>query len=122
MSNAKPASSEMHPGPGFRIRKNIPRTDNETLLERYREFETPDISDLCNRMYAMSSQIKNLVDDTALVVAEQAIADAPVSQRAHRSRQQAFGRVDRAGTGELDLPHVRHIEEPGGRTDGRVLF
>jgi len=57
----------MHPGPGFRVRKNIPRSDNEALIDRYREFETPDISDLCNRMYAMSSEIKNLVDDTKIV-------------------------------------------------------
>ncbi len=57
----------MHPGPGFRVRKNIPRSDNHELIERYREFETPDISDLCNRMYAMSSEIKNLVDDTKIV-------------------------------------------------------
>ena len=67
MSTTKPVSSEMHPGPGFRIRKNIPRADNAMLIERYREFETPDISDLCNRMYAMSSEIKNLVNDTKIV-------------------------------------------------------
>ena len=67
MSTTKPVSSEMHPGPGFRIRKNIPRSDNALLIDRYREFETPDISDLCNRMYAMSSEIKNLVNDTKIV-------------------------------------------------------
>ena len=38
MSTTKPASSEMHPGPGFRVRKNIPRSDNEALIDRYREF------------------------------------------------------------------------------------
>jgi RraA family protein len=57
----------MHPGPGFRVRKNIPRADNEALIDRYREFGTPDISDLCNRMYAMSSEIKNLVNETKIV-------------------------------------------------------
>jgi len=67
MSTQKPVSSEMHPGPGFRVRKNIPRSNNHELIELYREFETPDISDLCNRMYAMSSEIKNLVDDTKIV-------------------------------------------------------
>ena len=67
MSTTKPASSEMHPGPGFRVRKNIPRSNNAALIERYREFETPDISDLCNRMYAMTSEIKNLVDETKIV-------------------------------------------------------
>jgi len=67
MSTTKPVSSEMHPGPGFRVRKNIPRSDNAQLIERYREFETPDISDLCNRMYAMSSEIKNLINETNIV-------------------------------------------------------
>lgn len=66
MTSTKPASSEMHPGPGFRIRKTIPRT-NENMLGRYREFETPDISDLCNRMYAMSKDIKNLVNGDKIV-------------------------------------------------------
>ena len=66
MATTKPASSEMHPGPGFRICKNIPRS-NQELIARYREFETPDISDLCNRMYAMRPDIKNLVNGEKIV-------------------------------------------------------
>ena len=67
MATTKPVSSNMHPGPGFRIRKNFPRSCDEALIERYREFETPDISDLCNRMYTMSSEIKNVVNDNKIV-------------------------------------------------------
>ncbi len=66
MASNRPASSDMHPGPGFRVRKTIPRA-NAWLIERIRNFETPDISDLLNRMYAMSSEIHNLVDDSRIV-------------------------------------------------------
>lgn len=63
--HAKPKSSEMHPGPGFRIRRNIERPPRE-LLESFSEFETPDISDLMNRLYTMSSSIMNRVNDRAI--------------------------------------------------------
>jgi RraA family protein len=56
----KPRSAEMHPGAGFRVRENIPRPDR-AIVERLREFETPDISDLLNRMYAVDAGIKSLI-------------------------------------------------------------
>ena len=61
----KPKSSEMHPGPGFRIRKTIQRPAKE-LVEKLSEFETPDISDMMNRLYTMNSEIHNLVNNKTL--------------------------------------------------------
>jgi RraA family protein len=62
----RPKSSEMTPGAGFRIRLNIDRPD-PSLVRLFRDFETPDISDILNRMYTMSPEIRNLVNDTPLV-------------------------------------------------------
>jgi len=62
----KPKSAEMVPGPGFRVRMNFERPPKE-LIDEYRQFETPDISDMLNRMYTMSADIHNVVNDTALV-------------------------------------------------------
>lgn len=59
--SAKPQSSEMHPGPGFRIRRNISRPP-QGLIDRFREFDTPDVSDLMNRLYTMDPVIKNQVN------------------------------------------------------------
>lgn len=63
--HAKPKSSEMHPGPGFRIRRHIERPP-EILIKQFSEFETPDISDLMNRLYTMSAEIRNRVNETAI--------------------------------------------------------
>ena len=63
---SKPKSAEMVPGPGFRVRMNFERPPKE-LIDQYRQFETPDISDMLNRMYTMSADIHNVVNDIALV-------------------------------------------------------
>jgi RraA family protein len=63
---AKPKSAEMIPGPGFRIRQAIERPP-QSLVEQFRAFETPDISDMLNRMYTLSPDIHNLVNGKALV-------------------------------------------------------
>ncbi len=55
----KPKSAEMHPGPGFRIRKDIERPDPETVAG-FESFETPAISDLMNRLYTMEPAIRSL--------------------------------------------------------------
>lgn len=55
----KPKTSEMIPGPGFRIRKKITRPDPE-LVAGFGEFDTPVISDLMNRLYTMIPEIHNL--------------------------------------------------------------
>jgi len=53
----KPRSSEMHPGPGFRIRREVERSD-PGLISLLAEFETPDISDRMNRLYTMHLDIR----------------------------------------------------------------
>ncbi len=65
-ATSRPKSAEMSPGAGFRIRLNIDRPPPQ-LVSMFREFETPDISDILNRMYTMSSQLTNLVNDVPLV-------------------------------------------------------
>jgi regulator of RNase E activity RraA len=57
----KPKSAEMQPGPGFRIRSDWERPDPE-LVTALGAFETPVISDLMNRLYAMERTIKPLTD------------------------------------------------------------
>src|SRR5258707_14251492 len=59
---SKPKSSEIHPGPGFRFRTKITRPNPEALA-RLRDFPTPDISDLMNRLYTMDPGIKNVVNE-----------------------------------------------------------
>ena len=65
MSSKKPQSAELHPGPGFRIRTDIKRP-SASLSRAFAEFETPDISDLLNRLYAMDTGISNVVNDQSL--------------------------------------------------------
>ena len=62
----RPKSSEMTPGAGFRIRLNIERPPAQ-LTAMYRDFETPDISDILNRMYTMAPEIRNMVNGKPLV-------------------------------------------------------
>lgn len=57
----KPQSSEIHPGPGFRIRKGFEAPPKE-LVDKFREFASADISDLMNRLYTMDPAIKNLIN------------------------------------------------------------
>ena len=63
---SKPKSAEMVPGPGFRVRMNFEHPPKE-LVDQYRQFDTPDISDLLNRMFTMSADIQNLVNNSPLV-------------------------------------------------------
>jgi regulator of RNase E activity RraA len=58
----KPKTAEMHCGPGFRMRSHFERLDAE-VIAGLGEFDTPSISDLMNRLYAMSPQIRNLTDE-----------------------------------------------------------
>lgn len=57
----KPKTAEMNPGPGFRIRTNGARPSQE-ILDGFRDFPTPDISDLMNRLYTMTPAIHNLTN------------------------------------------------------------
>jgi len=55
----KPQSAELHPGPGFRIRTSFERPD-PAVVAGLAAYDTPAISDLMNRLYAMSSGIQCL--------------------------------------------------------------
>lgn len=65
-ASARPKSAEMTPGPGFRVRTEIVRPPL-ALTQMFRDFETPDISDILNRMYTMSPDIRNVVNGKPLV-------------------------------------------------------
>ena len=54
-----PKSAQMNAGPGFRIRLDVDRP-SEKLVKELGQFDTPDISDILNRMYAMNNGIRNL--------------------------------------------------------------
>ena len=64
---SKPKSAEMHSGPGFRVRR-WPGSPPEGALEKLARFETPNISDLMNRLYTMSSAIRNLTDPSLQLI------------------------------------------------------
>lgn len=59
MTAQKPRSAEMCPGPGFRVRTDFERLTPE-FMNQFQEFDTPDISDLLNRMYAVDPAIFRL--------------------------------------------------------------
>jgi regulator of RNase E activity RraA len=63
----KPRSAVMHPGPGFRIRRRIDRPGPE-VVAGFRAFETPAISDLMNRLYAMERGVKPLTEPSLRLV------------------------------------------------------
>ena len=52
----KPKSAEINPGPGFRIRMSFARLD-AAFVQQFEEFDSPDISDQLNRLYALTSAI-----------------------------------------------------------------
>jgi RraA family protein len=58
----KPRSAHLQPGPGFRVRMNFPRPAPE-LLREFAPFATPDISDMLNRLYAVSPGIRCLTSE-----------------------------------------------------------
>ncbi len=62
----KPRYKGLHPGPGFRIRKNIERPVKE-LIDKYKDIRTPHISDLTNRLFTLDSGIKNLINDKQIL-------------------------------------------------------
>ena len=61
IKTAKPTTAEMHPGPGFRVRREFGATDPATSAG-FAEFDTPRISDLMNRLFTMSPDIKPMTD------------------------------------------------------------
>src|SRR3954452_14133298 len=63
----KPKSAEMHPGPGFRIRKDIERPDPE-VVAAFHAFDTPAIRDMMNRLYTMKPTIQVLTDPNITLI------------------------------------------------------
>ena len=59
MSIGKPKSAKMHPGPGFRIRTDWERPEQQ-LVASLGSFDTPDISDQMNRLYTMVPAVRHL--------------------------------------------------------------
>src|SRR3954462_15896526 len=59
MTTGKPKSAEMSPGPGFRVRTEIERPSAETVAA-LKGFETPELSDILNRLYTRSTRIQLL--------------------------------------------------------------
>ena len=58
----KPRSAHLHPGPGFRVRVDFPRPP-AGLCRDFAPFPTPDISDMLNRLYALSPAITCLTGE-----------------------------------------------------------
>lgn len=57
--NKRLRSAALNPGPGFRIRTDFVRLE-EIVYRQLGRFETPDISDMLNRLYAVDSEIRSL--------------------------------------------------------------
>ncbi|GAA2564157.1 RraA family protein [Pseudonocardia hydrocarbonoxydans] len=54
-----PSSAAIHPGPGFRVGLDFPRAPAD-VINRLAGFDTPQISDLLNRLYAIDPVIRQL--------------------------------------------------------------
>lgn len=54
--SSRPRSASIHPGPGFRVRPDFPRLAAE-IVQGLSTFDTPEISDQLNRLYALDSAI-----------------------------------------------------------------
>ena len=63
----KPKTSEMHPGPGFRLRYDVERPE-PGVVAGFSGFETPPISDLMNRLYTMSTAISNMTHESLRIL------------------------------------------------------
>ena len=62
MNQRSPDSADLHPGPGFQIRTEFPRLDR-ALIDRFLAHDTPTISDLLNRLYALDPSIRCLTEE-----------------------------------------------------------
>ena len=66
-ATSKPRTAEMHPGPGLRVRLNRQNSD-PALIAAFGEFDTTAISDLMNRLFTMSHEIKPLTAPTLKIL------------------------------------------------------
>lgn len=58
-----PQSSELLPGPGFRVRKDFPRVDPD-IVKRFGQLDIALVSDLMNRLYTLRSGLHPIVEHT----------------------------------------------------------
>ncbi|MGH1504877.1 MAG: RraA family protein [Acidimicrobiales bacterium] len=58
-----PQSSELLPGPGFRVRKDFPRVDPD-IVRRFGQLDIALVSDLMNRLYTLRSGLHPIVEHT----------------------------------------------------------
>jgi hypothetical protein len=63
----KPKSAEINPGPGFRVQMSFQRLDAD-FMAQFAAFDSPDISDQLNRLYALTSAIHCLTGSEHRVV------------------------------------------------------
>jgi len=59
--NKRLRSAALNPGPGFRIRTDFKRLES-IVYRQLARFETPDVSDMLNRLYAVDSEIRSLTN------------------------------------------------------------
>ena len=64
---SKPKTAEMYPGPGFRVRNESSFID-PAIVAGISDFDTPSISDLMNRLFTMSLDIKPMTDPTLRIL------------------------------------------------------
>ena len=62
MESQAPTSADIHPGPGFRVMRNFPRS-NLDVAALFRDFEVTDISDHLNRLYGVECSIRCVSGD-----------------------------------------------------------
>jgi RraA family protein len=126
----KPRTAEIHPGPGFRIRREIERPPAE-LVAALGQFETPTISDLMNRLYTMVPEIRSLTDSPRIVGPACTVKTYPGDNlMVHKSLDVAQPGdvivVDTGGSrraavlGDLVSTKARHREIAGFVVDGLI--
>jgi hypothetical protein len=62
-----PASADIFPGVGFRIKRDIVRPDYD-VSEMFEEFDVADISDHLNRLYTIDPQIRCMAGESRRLV------------------------------------------------------
>jgi regulator of RNase E activity RraA len=130
-ATGRPRSAELHPGPGFRIRHDFEVSDR-VVLDGFRGYATPEISDLMNRLYTIDPGIHNLTDPDLRIVAPACTVKVFPGDNlmVHKSLDVARAGdvvvVDAGGTslyavlGDLISTKARHREIAGFVVDGRV--
>src|SRR6266852_616293 len=127
----KPKTAEMHVGPGFRIKMECERPDPATVAG-FGAFETPGISDLTNRLYALDPAIRNLTDERLRLVGPACTVKVypgdnlmvhkalDVAQRGDVIVVDTSGSMATAALGDLVSTKARHRGIAGFVVDGLI--